>query len=755
MKRKTETQTQPRLQKLKIVGENGKILGKEENNLDLEGIDNFSSQEDYFQKSPSSLTQPSEKETHSYQKSQEISKAIRIEEKSLLKKEQQYELDRKQLFGQFSELQNLLKSLKEPLKPTEFVIIGNQGDGKSSVLEALLGFQFCYVDSQNYPTGRTIIFQAFHDPKFEEPEVTFYQENMKLGLEEKPTPLVEVEREIKKRIDLCPKNQISSRPVVLRIRYKYCFDLIIYETPGFRKGQTENNQKITEMLKKFMASHRYFICVEHPTQDFQLKSFIQEIDPKFERTIFVATKFHHRLIQFKNKTELEEYLGNDLNDLYFITLPSGTSSRNITLGEYKEMMKECYMNDYSNLLKSGFDQKFKSRIGIYNLKRAFDSKINLHHKKNIERLLTPLETQILNLKEKKDVFERDMSELDKKDVELVSSKLLYDYVNLVQTALKGTTLFDPLSTGQTLEEEKKLSGLTNWPNYQLDFRVRNDKYKLYGGAQLERLIGEFEIVAHSQEFPTTTDDEVAVTIGLNSLHSTPDYDRGANDLAIKKSDMIFRPLISVLMDRSKYIMKRTFEIVISHILKDTSQVHYRLFEELKRISEKFVDEILLDVCQKTNEEFETFTKIIDCNIIENKDGMNYDLLNPTKEDTVKRLQLLSQENKLQLITDRSKELNEERCKKIKIVSATLFAEIRLLFVKYIKSKFHSFFLNPIFTKLDQVIRYQFLNISKEKLKVLIGFDRDTITKEIEKVQEELIKIEKQKEEIQIMLRKLE
>lgn len=758
MKRKQEiSQGQPRLQKLKIVGENGKEIGKDENQTSgIEGIENFSSQEDYFQNSSPSLTQPSERENINNLKLQEINKAIRTEEKSLMKREQKHDLERKQLLMEYSEAVKLAKSYNLPLKGPEIVLIGLQGDGKSTLLEALLGFQFNYIDHNQVSTRRTIIIQVSHDPEFEEPEVTFFQENLKnLTLEPQPTPLEEVEKEIKKRMDnLCQKGQVISKFIVLKIKYKYCIDFVVYDTPGFRKNSNDpNNSKIQEIIKKFLNPNRLFICVEQAHNDLnniQTKNILQEIDPKFEKTIFVQTKFHHRLIQFKNKEEIDSYLGFELNDLYFLSLPSGNSSRNITSGEYKEMIKDCYMNDYSNLLKLGFDKKFLSKIGIYNLRRNIHNKMNQFIKKQLDSIISPIEKNIISFKEKKEMHEKDLKEVDQKDLDLIASKLLFDYINLVHTALKGTTLFDPLSTGQTLDEEKKSSGISNWPNYQLDFKVRNEKYRLYGGSQLERLIGEFEIVAHSQEFPNTTDDEVAVTIGLNSLHSTPDYDRGANDLAIKKSDMIFRPLISVLIDRSKYIMKRTFDIVITHILKETSPVHYKLMDELKKISEKFVEEILVDVSEKTNEEFETFTRIIDCNIIENtKDGMNYDLLNPTKEDTLKRLKLLSQENpeKIQLLTDRSKELNEERCKKIKTVAATLFAEIRLLFVKYIRSKFHAFFLNPIFTKLDQIVRYHFTSISKEKLKILIGYDKETIQQEINKMNEELKKFEKQKENV--------
>jgi hypothetical protein len=45
--------------------------------------------------------------------------------------------------------------------------------------------------------------------------------------------------------------------------------------------------------------------------------------------------------------------------------------------------------------------------------------------------------------------------------------------------------------------------------------------------------------------------------------------------------------------------------------------------------------------------------------------------------------------------NRSRELNSERCTKIKLVAAKLFAGVRTLFVKYMRAKYNAFFLDPM------------------------------------------------------------
>jgi len=336
----------------------------------------------------------------------------------------------------------------------------------------------------------------------------------------------------------------------------------------------------------------------------------------------------------------------------------------------------------------------------------------------------------------------------------------------------------------------------------LNSLVRNAQYKLCGGAQLERLLAEFEIVAHCQEFPKTSDDEVAVTIGLNSLHTIPDYDRGASDLAQKKSRSIFTPLIDVLLNRCRYLMRNMFSMVVQHMLTQDSLVKQQqqsqkenasdehpyaaFFDELQTVADKFLDKLLVDIKNKTNCEFDTFTKIMDWDFIDwtsnssngahpsavptstsaelPADKMNLVdepqqqaaqplllapssansaakpieqgsklkeeiarlekvLLNPTAQDTLQRVQKMTMEqcdkNNF-FANDRSRELTADRCKKIKLVAARLFAGVRWLFVKYIRAKYHAFFVHPLFTQLDTHVRLHFQQMDVDQLKELLG-----------------------------------
>jgi succinate dehydrogenase flavin-adding protein (antitoxin of CptAB toxin-antitoxin module) len=664
--------------------------------------------------------------------------------------------ENRDLYTYFNDLQSIANEHRLDLHFPELVVVGMQSDGKSSFVEALLGFQFNTIDTQ-IGTRRPLILQMMNDTAYEQPHCLFWTEDLK-KLEDKPTPVNKIESELRRRTDaLCGKTDVSSMPIILRVKYKFCANLTIYDLPGFRKGQNDPlTPKIARMVLKLIEpKHRIIVCLEQSTVEWcntQVRPMVQKVDPNFERTIIVTTKFNNRINQFRSKEEVDAYMSTDGQltgkSVFFISLPSGHNTRDLAEEEFKEKIMDTYINDYKQLCRIEFDiEKYRSCFGFYSLRKHLETILNSRYKECLVPILKKMDLALEHRKGKLDKLNADMKDIENESIEQICVKIVNSYVTHVNQALMGTNLFDTMKNGFTLVEEKEQSGYKAWPNYDLDIRIRNSQYKLYGGAQLERLLAEFEIVAHSQEFPKTSDDEVAVTIGLNSLHTTPDYDRGASDLAQKKCRSIFQPLIDVLMQRSKFIMISLFKIVIQYMASDPNLVRYsQFFQELKKVSEEFIDKVLIDVRAKTDDEFNTFTKIMDWDLMKyctSKQTMEYDLLEPKKEDTLKRVQSITEEEveKFQFFgNDRSRELTLERCQKIKTVAAKLFAGVRLLFVKYIRAKYNAFFLNPIFTEMDNAIRMHFTEMGSDRVKELMGV--------------QILKLKKYKESLTDIVQKL-
>ncbi|KAL0490286.1 dynamin, partial [Acrasis kona] len=674
--------------------------------------------------------------------------------------------ENRDMYTYFNDLQAIANEHRIDIHFPELVVVGMQSDGKSSFVEALLGFQFNTIDTQ-IGTRRPLILQMMNDGSYDKPHCVFWTEDLK-ALEDKPTPVQKIESELRRRTEaLCGKTDVSSVPIILRVKYKYCANLTIYDTPGFRKGTNDPlSPKIAKMVLKLIEpSHRVIVCLEQSTVEWcntTVRPMIQKVDSQLERTIIVTTKFNNRINQFRNKEEVDGYLSADghLNgkQLFFVSLPSGHDARELAEEEFKRRILDTYIEDYKHLCRVGFDQKYKHCLGFFNLKKHLETILNNRYKECLVPILNKMEEALQHRKVRLERITHEMDQVKNDNLEQAAVKIINTYITNVSAALNGTNLFDTMKNGYTLEEEKKESTCTSWPNYDLDLRIRNSQYKLYGGSQLERLLAEFEIVAHSQEFPHTSDDEVAVTIGLNSLHTIPDYDRGASDLAQKKCKSIFQPLIQVLMNRSKFIMTCLFKIVVDYMSADKNMERYKgFFDELQSTSEKFINSVLVSVRAKTDDEFDTFTKIMDWDLMQYcsvAQTMEYDLLNPQKQDTIKRVQSITEESldKLSLINqDRSRELTAERCQRIKTVAAKLFAGVRLLFVKYIRAKYNAFFLNPIFTEMDNAVRVHFTEMGNDKLKELMGVQMAKLKRHKEGLTDVVNKLSAQKEKFQNLI----
>jgi hypothetical protein len=154
-----------------------------------------------------------------------------------------------------------------------------QSDGKSSFIEALLGFQFNIVESGNLlifflkffkkeiGTRRPLIIRMQNNPEMLEPEIFFSKEDWK-QYDDKPCPASEVEKEIKKRtFEVCGTDKISHKPIILKVEYKDAANLTVYDTPGFRKSDKDPfGKEIKKMVLKYISKKsRTIVCLEQAT----------------------------------------------------------------------------------------------------------------------------------------------------------------------------------------------------------------------------------------------------------------------------------------------------------------------------------------------------------------------------------------------------------------------------------------------------------------------------------------------------------
>ncbi|KFM24409.1 Dynamin-like protein C [Auxenochlorella protothecoides] len=218
----------------------------------------------------------------------------------------------------YSRLQAAAVAFGESLPIPEIVAIGGQSDGKSSLLEAFLGFRF-NVREVEMGTRRPLIVQMVHDSTAEEPRCRLKDEE---GEEYGPViaPPSAVADAIRDRTaEHLAKvgGAVSSVPIVMRAEYAYCPNLTIIDTPGFilkaRKGEAASTpDDILAMVKAQCApSNRLILFLQQSSVEWASSLWMHvltDVDPDFSRTVVVASKFDNRLKEFGERWEVDRYL---------------------------------------------------------------------------------------------------------------------------------------------------------------------------------------------------------------------------------------------------------------------------------------------------------------------------------------------------------------------------------------------------------------------------------------------------------------
>ncbi|KAA8523913.1 hypothetical protein F0562_010336 [Nyssa sinensis] len=261
-------------------------------------------------------------------------------------------------FEAYNRLQAAAVAFGEKLPIPEIVALGGQSDGKSSLLEALLGFRF-NVREVEMGTRRPLILQMVHDPTALDPRCRFQEEDS----EEYGTPIVlasAIADVIKSRTEALLKKTkaaVSSKPIVMRAEYAHCPNLTIIDTPGFvlkaKKGEPENTpDEILSMVKSLACPpHRILLFLQQSSVEWCSSLWldaIREIDPTLRRTVIVVSKFDNRLKEFSDRWEVDRYLSasgylGESTCPFFVALPKDRSTvsndefrRQISQKRYKE-----------------------------------------------------------------------------------------------------------------------------------------------------------------------------------------------------------------------------------------------------------------------------------------------------------------------------------------------------------------------------------------------------------------------------------
>ncbi|KAJ9153577.1 hypothetical protein P3X46_027004 [Hevea brasiliensis] len=484
-------------------------------------------------------------------------------------------------FEAYNRLQAAAVAFGEKLPIPEIVALGGQSDGKSSLLEALLGFRF-NVREVEMGTRRPLILQMVHDPTALDPRCRFQEEDS----EEYGSAVVSattIADIIKSRTEALLKRTkaaVSSKPIVMRAEYAHCPNLTIIDTPGFvlkaKKGEPEKTpEEILSMVKSLASPpHRILLFLQQSSVEWCSSLWldaIREIDPSFRRTIIVVSKFDNRLKEFSDRWEVDRYLSasgylGESTRPFFVALPKDRST--ISNDEFRRQISQVDSEIVRHLregIKGGFDEeKFRPYIGFSSLRDYLESELQKRYKEAAPATLALLEQRCSEV----------TSELAKMDSKILATS---DVAQLRRSAMLCTAsicsnvgaLIDgaadpaPEQWGKTTEEEKSESGIGSWPGVTVIIKPPNATLRLYGGAAFERVIHEFRCAAYSIECPPVSREKVA---NILLAHAGRGGGRGVTEASAEIARAAARswlaPLLDTACDRLAFVLGNLFDLAL-------------------------------------------------------------------------------------------------------------------------------------------------------------------------------------------------
>lgn len=676
---------------------------------------------------------------------------IKVEQNEVAFFRQLFDFAPAEVFGSFDQLQTFSRDLNAQMSTPEVVILGKKGQGKSSVLEALLGFPLPLLG----PTKRPVHIHLLNNPAAAAPKITIKRDAViKEHGTDVEVKLLDLAAEIGKRNKFA-----TEEPVLVQFEHKNIINLTIIDTPAVLDeddGEVSRENRDSLLFQLAKPTHRILVSVEsaHEPNRSEMMAFIKKVDPELTRTAFVHTRFFNLLQSFTSTREVNKYLSSTLPDVksFFVTLLSDSiKTKHAEPQHFQTKLAQAFKRDMQSLEQLQYDKRFESNIGILGLRKFVVAQTWRSYQEAIPRVLKHLRTRRTEQEKKVKTTEETLSSLDSSKLRLVASNYVVSFLQIVDKLISGTSEGSPVVNGQTLEEEKSANPDGEWVDmYHHVIRFEPEEWgvpywdkKLYGGQQFERLLAEFKAVADKTDMPELTMDDVATAAGINKLNNIPNYAWAASDLAQQKSQDAFVPLIEQLTNRAVFIVKRLTEISdkimeqrkkkfmeeinasfspnSSPFLNFNSMGNF--YEEIERypffiyhvkdLFNKFIERAAKICKEKCMDEFYS-TKTI-----------YWDL---TSEYADRNLPL---------------ERNDQDDVKQAVVSLStkLFAELRDRITKNVLLKFYNFFLVPMQSELWNEIQGKVTCLSdtnlegifevvstKDKLKVNIKSMQDDITK---------------------------
>ncbi len=464
----------------------------------------------------------------------------------------------------------------------EFVLIGRKGSGKTSFLESFFGFRLVQGDDDLH---RPLHINFFNNQNHETPFITIRDDSSGSRRREKNSQISpeDLPKELSSRLS---KN--SSSPVYLKIESKYVFDMEFIEAPSLPdappSGSAEENDEVNAIIAELCAETSRTLLFFENAQDWETSTIVslaQQYDKTLGRSMFFFTKFNFLIHEFPTFREINAFLGGapqNVRAFFFSCLGNAARDSASDSSHFQKRISQQVSLDAKLLDGLQCDRRYFPAIGVRMVRNLLLQTIWKGYQNTLPTVVREFKAARGKLEQKSNSAMQQIASLESPySLRNMANHYCSEFVQTVVKLIVGGIEGNTQRSGQTLEEERVLSGVPNWADALFEqFSVAKDVQKksirgfdsrLLGKQQLERLLAEFKFAIKQVNFGQVTLDDIGNAQGIREFN---DHAWVSSDLVRRFAKIVFAPMLDTLFLRLEYVIKRLAEIADS-IVEDKAE----------------------------------------------------------------------------------------------------------------------------------------------------------------------------------------
>jgi hypothetical protein len=414
--------------------------------------------------------------------------------------EEQFRAVPSEVFRALAELRDIAREANTEVLTPEFVVIGLAGHGKSSVVEAILGWPLLHVEFGN-PSKRPVRLSVQNNPACPEPRFTLMSD-ASLGVKRRVA--FSDYRELRKELSLRlgQSKDLVKTPVHVLVEHAEALNYDITECPGLNPFAMDDAaaQLVMEMGRPV---HRQLIvveeCIEWDKVNHVLLQTVLNLDPNLVRTIFVHSKLNTMLQGLYNAVDVSRYFSgivrahSDTQSFWATGLSQIAREKSASGAQYRLRLAQARERDITELAYLQADRRFFDFVGLTSLRAHVLRLVVSRIRACVPQIYFSLKTRQDNAAGLCKALATSLSGgLDVSHAKAFGLSFVNQFVSFLENSVAGTLEVNPLVHGETALDE----GRVDW--YEEDYELSS--CKLVGGQQFQRLQMEIRHVVSGLDF---------------------------------------------------------------------------------------------------------------------------------------------------------------------------------------------------------------------------------------------------------------